>query len=97
MIDIAAVHSAVLSVQRAGATGSSLGQMMPYGSMLMWGGGLIFLIVLILILFFIIRIATTPAGEEASRETPLDVLKKRYAKGELSKEQFEGMRKDIQD
>jgi putative membrane protein len=95
MIDIAAVHSAVLSIQ--GAAGSSQAQMSPYGGILMWGGGLIFLIVLILILFFIIRIASTPAGEEAAREKPLDVLRKRYARGEISKEQFEVMRKDIQD
>lgn len=35
---------------------------------------------------------TTPKEES---ETPLEILKKRYAKGEISKEQFEQMKRDI--
>jgi putative membrane protein len=30
-----------------------------------------------------------------SSETPLDILKKRYARGEISREQYEQMKKDI--
>ncbi len=35
-------------------------------------------------------------GMEAGMETPLDILKKRYAKGELTREEFEQMKRDLQ-
>ncbi len=34
-------------------------------------------------------------GEKKDNETPLDILKKRYARGEISKEEFEQIKKDI--
>jgi putative membrane protein len=36
------------------------------------------------------------SGEHKDSETPLDILKKRYAKGEISKEEFEAIKKDLE-
>lgn len=59
-----------------------------------WFMGIIFLIVIaaigLAILFVLKNYRGGPAGE-----TPLEILKKRYAKGEISKEDFERMKKDL--
>ena len=73
----------------------------------MWGlgmgfGGLAMVLfwgVLILGLVLLARSAGLAAGAgrpQSSEKTPLDVLRHRYAAVELSREQFEQMRKDIE-
>lgn len=52
----------------------------------------------VLIILGVIYLVKVIAGSNRKRETEasaLDILKKRYAKGELSKEEFEDMRKDV--
>lgn len=34
-------------------------------------------------------------GTESSREGPLDILKQRYARGEITREEYESMREDL--
>ncbi len=53
--------------------------------------------VIIGIIYFFRWIASTGKGREIKQEdTALDILKKRYARGEISKEEFERIKQDIQ-
>jgi putative membrane protein len=71
--------------------GGGWGPMMGYGfgGMLMW----IIWIAIIGVLIYLVMQATKGRGQAG--ETPLEILKKRYAKGEITKEEFDRMRKDI--
>jgi len=73
------------------------------GPGMMWGGwsmGWIFMIIfwglLIVGLIFLIRylMGATKAGR--GEESAIDILKKRYARGEINKEEFEQKKKDLQ-
>jgi len=46
-----------------------------------------------LIIYFIINGQNLVKHE--ARETPLEILKKRYAKGEISKEEYDRIKKDL--
>lgn len=65
------------------------GMMGPYGGIVMW---LILLVVMALLVYAVVRFAK-PAGGTA--ETPLDILKKRYARGEIEKAEFEQKKQDL--
>jgi putative membrane protein len=63
---------------------------MPFVMLAFW------IVVIVGMIFFIRWLMWSSKGREIkSEETPLDILKKRYAKGEISKEDFERMKKDI--
>lgn len=64
-----------------------------YGGMFMW---LIFLIVVGVAVYFIIQASKAKNVAGPAQETPLDILKKRYAKGEINKEEFDRMKKDLE-
>jgi putative membrane protein len=74
------------------------GHMMDWGHMDYGYGGVIMWIILILIIgviaYFVIKGQKSILKKD--EETPLDILKKRYAKGEISKQEFEKMKKDIE-
>jgi putative membrane protein len=74
-----------------GGPGGGWGPMMGYGfgGMFMW----IIWIAIVGVLIYLIMQATKGRGQAG--ETPLEILKKRYAKGEITKEEFDRMRKDI--
>jgi putative membrane protein len=58
-----------------------------------WGMWFIPLLIILLIYFLVKNNSQTKNGQNA--ESPMEILKKRYAKGEITKEQFEEMKKDI--
>ena len=82
--------------------------MMPWG--MMWGPGwgpgyglfgwlmmLLFWILIIVGAVLIIRWLVTETGSRsaAAGDTTVDILKRRYAKGEITKDQFEAMKRDL--
>lgn len=69
-----------------------------------WGGlfPLLFLIIMLVAMYFMMtRRGTLPfrcswqSGE--SVESPMDIVKKRYARGEITKQEFDQLRQDLSD
>jgi putative membrane protein len=76
--------------------GEKWGPMMDcgYGGMFM---GMIFLIVLIAaVVWWFTKGAGSKYRGRLPGDSPLDILKRRYAVGEITKEQFESMKKDLE-
>jgi putative membrane protein len=84
--------------------------MMPGGGMMGWGGygygmgifgGLVMLVfwgLIIVGVVLLVRWAWDPgrgAGHERGAETPLDIVKRRYARGEITKEEYDRIRQDL--
>jgi putative membrane protein len=70
---------------------------------MMWGFGgwwmMIFWILVIIGIVFLVKWLVeqgrTDRQTSQKEESPLDILKKRYAKGEIDKEEFEQKKKDL--
>lgn len=58
-----------------------------------WGMWFIPVLIILLIYFLVINNSRSKSGQNA--ESPGEILKRRYARGEITKEQFEEMKKDI--
>ena len=73
-----------------------------YGGGLGWIGmvfGFIFFILVVIGIIFLIvwlvKRSNNPGVENRTDSKSLEVLKERYAKGEITKDQFDNMRKDL--
>jgi len=59
-------------------------------------GWILGLLLLVLVIWLVVRsTGQTGASTHSGEETALDVLKKRYARGEINKEEFENKKKDL--
>jgi len=64
-----------------------------------FGGGFmwIFWILIIAGIFFVFQnMAKGSSGGSPDKETPMDILKKRYARGEIDEEEFERRRNELE-
>lgn len=64
-----------------------------------FGGGFmwVFWILIIVGIFFVFQnMAKGNSGNSPDKETPMDILKKRYARGEIEEEEFERRRKELE-
>jgi putative membrane protein len=57
--------------------------------------GLVFIAAVGLIVYLVVRGETKKKQGAGDAETPLDIAKKRYARGEITREQFEQLKKDL--
>lgn len=82
-----------------------------YGPHMMWGGGgwygmifgpLIMILVLALVIAAVVLLirwagGQLPGGAPHQGRSPLDILKERYARGEIEKEEYTRRRADLQE
>ena len=61
-----------------------------------WGGGIFMIVFWICIIFLFVSLIKSPVKEKTKKETALDILNKRYATGDITKEEFEQVKVDIQ-
>ena len=74
---------------------------MRYNYALGWGywGGLLtaFVGIAFIVLVIWAFVHAIAHHNSTTKQTPLDIAKERYAKGEINKEQFEQIKKDLKD
>jgi len=64
----------------------------PLGHMGNWGW-FVWVVILAVVIWIV---AARPRAGRQAEETPLEIVKRRYAKGEISREEFERMKKDLE-
>ena len=73
----------------------------PLGAILMFVFWALIIGGVVLLVVWLVRNATASAGAQrgglsiGSSESPLDILKARYARGEITKEQFDAIKRDL--
>lgn len=89
---------ALPSIVHAQASGSYGGHMMNWGQGMFFGplGWIVWLAIAILVVLAILGLFGGRKGNQSTSRDALEILKNRYAKGEIDKEQYESMRRDLE-
>jgi len=62
----------------------------------MFFGGLFWLFVFAVFVFIVLRASGSLGGAGVTRQSPLNILEERYAKGEIQREEYLEKRKDLE-
>lgn len=77
-----------------------MGQWM-HGGAWGWGLGMIFMaafwILVIIAVIWLVRSASDHPVRAGPRETPLEILQRRYASGDIGRDEYEQKRRDLKD
>lgn len=66
------------------------------GSMMGWfGGGIMMILFWAMVIYFIVWLVRSNQTNGMDSKKALDILKERYAKGEIEKKEFEEKKKDL--
>jgi len=71
-----------------------------YPDMMGWGGGIgmivFWIIVIVVIVLLVKRFASQSSQQIERKESPMEILKRRYASGEIEKEEYAEKKKDLE-
>lgn len=69
---------------------------MPYENYHYWGMNLIWWVVWVILLFWIFASPYPIPGQKSKKDTPLELLKKRFVSGQISEQEYLEKKKIIQ-
>lgn len=69
---------------------------MYYNDYNFWGMNLIWWLIWIVLLFWIFATPYNIPGQRMKKDSPLDILKKRFASGEINSAEYEEMKKTLE-
>lgn len=69
-----------------------------WGNMMgFWGGGIMMVLFWAAVIYFIVWLVRNNKTNERDDKKALEILKERYARGEIDKKEFEEKKKDLDD